>query len=197
MSQHVSVKYNSFLLFILVFSPLLEEQHTNIWSIFIQIRLKYTHRRTWTSLFPSLCSLLSMGAQLLPNSFTAHSEGQSGQVTEVALQWAISLSLPKWSECMADKSELRSSQHPLRGRSNGHYRPVEKVERPTCSQKPRRSKDSLCCPVSRFLPNLHEIVGRALPVITCQHAPRCQWKITVLTSRQTLFFLPKHHSTYI
>lgn len=88
---------------------------TQIRDLFLSRSQWHTHTRPFSSLS------LSFSLQFVINGTPAaarlihctQSEGRPGQVIEVALDWAIFLSLPKVPECMADKSALWSSLHLL------------------------------------------------------------------------------------
>ena len=121
MSWRVSVKSKicSYYSFWFIYSSSVHYIHTQIRDLFLFRTRSHTQIHKTPNL--PLISLLSLGPQLLlPDSFSAQSEGQPGQVTEVALQWAIFLSLPKVCECIADESELWSSPHLLPTGSQRH-----------------------------------------------------------------------------
>lgn len=72
-------------------------------NVFLTRPDSLTHRKP---LSPTLSSLLSVRSHRCQIIQCTQSEGQLGQVPGVVLQQAIFLSLPKVSECMADRSEL-------------------------------------------------------------------------------------------
>lgn len=109
MSQHVSVK-STICPCMFFFSPSTTSTHKN--GIYFKPYLieTHTHENPCHSLSLSLFHITvcyqwdPVAARLI---HCTQSEGRPGQVSEVVLQQAIFLSLPKVSGCMADKSELK------------------------------------------------------------------------------------------
>ncbi len=116
MSQRISVKstIRSYSFSFLALSSSSAAVSTRKHGVYLWPRQLNTH--TYAHIREPLPSFLSFFLHFVINGSSAaikfiqctQSEGRPGQVSEVALQHAICLSLPKVSECMGDKSELSS-----------------------------------------------------------------------------------------
>lgn len=80
-----------------------------MWDLFVAISVRDTQTQqppTVLALFFPLQFIINGGLAAAKLIHCTQSEGRPGQVSQVALQSAIYLSLPKVSECMADESNL-------------------------------------------------------------------------------------------